>query len=190
MGVTLWELPCKRPEVSFGKKVLMKNFFFVFIWRAEKVWTFGKKTGRFVKTAFKFSTGTIRGKKLTCFRFFGAWTDFFTNSGQKPGQVCRNCIVGGQRSLFNKTSVSGKANSLSCFWFRIFSVRSLVYLQKKHRQFVICQKWIPSLHRNNLRTKKLKNFSCDFSDFRRNQFKILSNYLVANLSELPCNCPE
>ena len=117
---------------------------------------------------------------MTCFTFFGAWTDFFTNSGRKPGQVCRNCFVGGQTSLLHKTNVSGKDNSLSCFWFRIFSVRSfsvrlivcLVFdfgfkrevsglSAKKQRQFVICQKWIPSLYRKNLRTKNW-NFSRSF----------------------------
>ena len=69
---------------------------------------------------------------------------------------------------------------MSWFWFRIFSVRSLVYLHKKHRQVVICQKWIPSFHRNNLRTKTEK-FFVRFFRFSAETFQS-SSYLLAGNS--------
>ena len=59
--------------------------FFLLWWWAEKIRLLAQKNGRFVETAFYFSTVTFWGKKLTCFSFFGAWTDFSTNSVQKLG---------------------------------------------------------------------------------------------------------
>ena len=104
---------------------------FLLWWWAEEIRLLARKNGRFVKTAFYFSTRTFWGKEIDMFYFFLELEQTFLPVPAKNlGQVCRNCIVGGQRSLLHKTSVSGKANSLSCFWFRIFSVRSLVYLQK------------------------------------------------------------
>ena len=51
--------------------------FFLLWWWAEKIRLLAQKNGRFVETAFYFSTVTFWGKKLTCFSFFGAWMDFF-----------------------------------------------------------------------------------------------------------------
>ena len=122
--------------------------------------------------------------------FLGAWTDIFLQIPAKNfGPFCRNCIVGGQRSLLQKTSVSGKANSLSCFWFRIFSVRSLVYLQKNIGKLSFVKiEFHPFIGISW--GQKTEKFLVRLSDFRRKQFKVLARYLVATLSELPCKCPD
>ena len=110
----------------------------------------------------------ILRKEVDMFLFFLELDRTFLQIPSKNlGQVCRNWIFGGQRSFLHKTCVSGKAKSLSWFWVRMFSVRSSVYLQK-YRQFVISQKWIPSLHRNDLRTKNWKIACACFQIFGGN----------------------
>ena len=69
LGATLSELPCKCPEESFGKKT-EETFFSLFSDGELKLfWHLAKKVGRFVKTAFVFSTRTFWEKTLTLFSF-------------------------------------------------------------------------------------------------------------------------
>ena len=75
-----------------------------------KIWH--KKTAGLLKLHSTSPREHFGEKSWHVLVFIGAWTDFFTNSGQKPGQVCRNCIVSAQRSHLKKTVVFRKANSL------------------------------------------------------------------------------
>ena len=149
-------------EKSFG------HFFFFCDDEPKKFRLLAQKNAGLLKLHSTSPQESFEEKNWHALVFLELERTFLQIPARNLWQICRNCIVGGQMSLLHKTSVSGKANSLSCFWFRIFSVRSLVYLQKKHRKFVSCQKWIPSLHRNNLRKKNWKFSSAFFQIFGRN----------------------
>ena len=126
--------PCRNCLVSvqrnhLGRKVF--DNFFSSVMMNRKTLHFGqKKTAALLKTHSISPQKPFEGRSWHVLVFFGARTDFLQIPSRNVGQVCQNWIVAGQRRLLQKTSVSGKANSLSCFWFWIFSVRSLVYLQK------------------------------------------------------------
>ena len=138
-------------------------------WKNSDFWH--KKTAGLLKLHSTSPQEHFEERSWHVLAFFGAWTDFLTNSGQKLGASLSELHCRWPEELFAQKSVFGNANSLSCFWFRIFSVRSLVYLQEKHRQFVSCQKWIPSLHRNNLRTRNWNFSRAFFLIFGRNNSK-------------------
>ena len=130
LGASVSELPCKCPDESFVKKVL-HNFFSSVMMSRKNLDLWHKKTAGLLKLHSTSTQERFEERSWHVLVFFGAWMDFFLQIPAKNlGQICRNSIVGGQRNLLHKTSVSGKAKSLSCFWFRNFSVRSLVYRQK------------------------------------------------------------
>ena len=107
LGASLSELPCKCPDESFGKKSWI--IYFLLWWWAEEIRLLARKNGRFVKTAFYFSTRTFWEKEIDMFYFFLELEQtFLPVPAENLGQICRNCIVGGQRRLFTKQVFLGR----------------------------------------------------------------------------------
>ena len=110
---------------------------------------------------------------------------FFPKYWQKIGASLSELHCTCQTSHSKKTNGFRKANSLSFVFGSL--VESFRYVGKKTSA---CLSKVHSiLSQEKFKDKSLNNFLFVFSDFRRQLFELVADYLVATLSELPCKCP-